>query len=160
MPAPIGADEEDTGPATLAMAAAALDGTEAARLVDRIDPTQATLALAHRALGLGYHVHLYTPQADEITEEARQAGLQVHERARRADVRAALAARHPAIVSAPGDGPPFLLVLREDGGELVVDDPSVEARTLAWSWERLTELLQADPAPCVLELAPRTRADR
>lgn len=160
VPAPIAADEADTGPATLAMAAAALDGTEAEAVLDRIEPTRSSLALASAALGLGYHVHLYTPEPDAVGERARQAGLLVHARADTADVAKALAARYPVIVSSPDDGPPFLLVLREDEGELVVDDPSVDERPLTWTWDRLEELLDADPAPRVLALAPRTRADR
>jgi hypothetical protein len=159
VPAPIGADEADTGPATLAMAAAALDGAEAAALVDRIDPTRSAAELAHRALSLGYHAYLYTPDADEVPTEARQAGLQVRPAAQPADVARALASRHAVVVSAPDDGPPFLLVLREAGGEIVVDDPSVEERTLTWTWGRLAQLLDAEPPPRVLVLAARTRED-
>lgn len=160
VPSPIGADEEDTGPATLAMAAAALDGADADSIVDRIGDLASTLKLARAALGLGYHAHLYTPEPAHVPPEAEQAGLLVHPRADGQAVRTALASRHAVIVSAPGDGPPFLLVIREDGDELIVDDPSVEERPLAWTWERFAELLEADPAPRVLELGARSRADR
>jgi hypothetical protein len=159
VPSPIGAAEEETGPATLAMAAATLDGREAAQLVERIEATRTAAALAHRALGLGYHVHLHTPEPDEVPDEARSAGLQVHEAADTVTVETALAARRPVIVSGPGDGPPFLLVLRQDDDELVVDDPSVEERTLAWTWDRLAELLETEPAPRLIEVGARIRAD-
>lgn len=160
VPAPIAADEDDTGPAALAMAAAALDGTEAEAVVDRVEPTRSSVELAREALGLGYHVHLYTPDPDAVTERAREAGLLVHARAGPADVARALAARCPAIVSSPDDGPPFLLVLREDEDELVVDDPSVDERPLTWTWDRLEELLDVEPSPRAIVLAPRTRMDR
>lgn len=159
VPSPIGAAEEETGSATLAMAAAALDGLEAASVVDRIEATRVTAELAHRALAMGYHARLFTPDPDEVPERTRAAGLVVDGDAEAGDVRTALDARHPLIVSAPGDGPPFLLVLREDEDELVVDDPSLEARTLTWTWDELAELLDAEPAPRLLEIAPRTRVD-
>lgn len=160
VPAPITADEDETGPAALAMAAAALDGTEPEAVVDRVEPTRSSVELAREALGLGYHVRLCTPDPDAVTDRAREAGLLVHPRAGAADVARALDARNPVIVSGPDDGPPFLLVLREDEDELVVDDPSVDERPLTWTWDRLEELLVTDPAPRVIELAPRTRMDR
>lgn len=162
VPNPIGAEEADTGAASLAMAAAALDEADAARIAERLEPSSSAVELAEQALTLGYHAHLYTPEPepDEVSTRARQAGLLVHGRAEAEDVETALASRHPVVVSAPGDGPPFLLVIREDGDELLVDDPSVEERPLTWSWERFAELLEADPAPRVLELGARSRADR
>jgi len=160
VPAPIAAEGQDTGPAALAMAAAALGDVEAAEIVDRIEPTRSSVSLALAGLRLGYHVRLATPGPGEVPAKPRAAGLVVVEPATSEDVHAALAARHPVIVSGPGDGPPFLLVLREDEDELVVDDPSVDERPLTWSWDRLAELLDADPAPCVLDIGPRTRADR
>lgn len=161
VPAPIAAEEDETGPAALAMAAAALDeDVDAAQLAERLDPTSSAIELAHRALALGYHVSYHTPVPDEVPETTADAGLLVRDEANPGDVETALAARHPAIVSGPGDGVPFLLVLRRDGDALVVDDPSVEERPLTWSLDRLADLLAADPPPRALELAPRTRADR
>jgi hypothetical protein len=160
VPSPIEADEEATGPAALAMAAAALDDADAEALAERVEPATSSLELAEVALGIGYHVRLFTPDPDAVPERARQAGLQVASRASQADVGTALASRHALVVSGPGDGPPFLLVLREDEEGLVVDDPNLEDRPLTWTWDRLGELLATDPAPRLLELAPRTRADR
>lgn len=161
IPAPIETDEQTTGPAALAMAAAALDDVDASQLVDRIQPATESPKLARWALGFGYHVYLFTPKPSEaIDDTLLEAGLEVHGEARRSHVQTALEARHPLIVSAPGDGPPFLLVIREEEDALVVDDPSVEDAPLTWSWEELVDLLAAEPAPSVLELAPRSRAER
>lgn len=161
MPAPLTAPEAQTGPAALAMAAAALDGADAEGLVDQIDAGDSALDLARWALSFGYHVHLYTSRStDEVGEELLEAGLVVNDALGPAEVRAALDARHPLIVSSPGDGPPFLLVLREDEDGLVVDDPSVEDRPVRWEMDRLADLLGANPRPLVLELAARNRADR
>lgn len=160
MPAPITAEEPDTGPAALAMAVAALGDGDAGELVERIGPADEAPALASWALTYGYHVRLHTPDPADVEDELGQAGLVLEDPARPGDVRRALAARHPVIVSSPGDGPPFLLVLRFDGDELVVADPSAGEHPVRWSTDRLEELLAASPEPCVLELAPRNRADR
>lgn len=160
IPAPIEADESSTGPAALAMAAAALDDVDAGELVDRIEPATTSGQLARWALGFGYHVYLSTPEEpDAIEATLLDAGLQLRSEAQRRDVRTALEARHPLVLSAPGDGPPFLLVVREEEHGLVVDDPSLEDAPLTWSWDRLDDLLTAQPAPRVLELAPRSRAE-
>lgn len=160
VPAPIHVDQDRTGPAALAMAAAALDGADASRLVDRIDVGPATTELARWALSYGYHVTLYTDEGPaSVDDRAREAGLTVAERATLADVREALAARHALIASAPGDSSPFLLVLREDEEGLVVVDPSLDEGPVTWEADKLAEMLEADPAPCLLELAPRSRAE-
>lgn len=160
VPAPIGAQEDETGPAVLAMAAAALEETEATRVLERLQPTRQSIELAAWALRFGYHVHFYTPEADDVDEQHHHAGLVVHGPATRADVQTALDSRHAIIVSSLGDGPPFLLVPRSEEDGLVVYDPSVDEHPLTWSWQRLDELLEAQPGPRVLELAPRTRVDR